>query len=188
MYHNHLRDLLIKQIEIDSNSTAREFDKQSGNINTTGLEVNLNVDITGSLKTEAGFSYQTSEDQNNKDLEVAYSPKYVAQVKLSYEIDKHIFAISGRFIDSMETYYDPAIDNGDGTFGARIGEKAAAYQVFDVNYRANDFFNHMYFDFRITNLLNETIRYPNNPVNSALLDRGTLGAERNMIGTVGWKY
>jgi hypothetical protein len=37
-------------------------------------------------------------------------------------------------------------------------------------------------------LFDEEIRYPNNAELNELLDRGTIGAERSIYGTLGWKF
>ena len=187
-YRNRLRDLLVKQLEINAFGNIREFDTQSGNISTTGVEFIANKTFAKHFITEFGLSDQISKDKQNQDLDVAYSPRILAHIKLSYSLKKHMISLVGRYVDSMLPYYDPTTDNGDGSYGARIGEKVAAYTVLDFNYRANNIYKSMYLNLHVTNALNREIHYPNDPFNTEFLDRGPLGQGRELMATLGWKF
>lgn len=187
VYHNALRDLLVKQLEI-RNNVAREFENQSGDINTHGMELIFGRKFKQRWSAQFAVGYQESTDNNNPDLEVAYSPSLTANLKLSHEFGSNTLSLSGRYIDSMKAYYDPAIDNGDGSFGARIGEDSPAYTQVDLNFRMRHFHNHLHLNLHCRNLFNADIRYPNNPFNNTLLDRGTLGPGRTLVAEIGWSY
>lgn len=181
LFRNKLDKLLVKELIKKSDGSVTEEDRPSGEISTLGLEAIVNVDLTNRLSTEIGLTYQTATDEKNSNLAVAYSPKTVFLGKLSYQNKKHTFSLLARYIGSMETRFDASS-------GARIGDKVAGYSVVDTNYRAKSIFGSMYLNLRLTNLLDAEIRYPNNPFSTELLDRGTLGPGRMIIGTIGWKY
>jgi len=185
LFSNTLDKLLIKVLDPD---TLDEEDLPAGKTSSIGVEAILNMNVTDNLVGEVAATYQKSENDNNKDIAVAYSPRTVLHGKLSYRYNKHIFSAAARYIGSMESQWDVLKPNDNGTTGDRIGEPVPAYTVLDANYRVNNLIGGMYLNIRATNILDEEIRYPNNPFNSEILDRGVLGAGRMIVGTVGFKF
>jgi len=185
LFSNTLDKLLVKVLDPN---LLDEDDVPTGKTSSIGIEAILNVNVTDKLVGEIAATYQKSENDNNKDIAVAYSPRTVLHGKLSYKYNKHIFSAAARYIGSMETQYDVTIPNNDGSHGDRIGEQVPGYTVLDLNYRVNNLIGGMYLNMRATNILDEEIRYPNNAFNSELLDRGVLGAGRMFLGTVGFKF
>ena len=69
-----------------------------------------------------------------------------------------------------------------------IGDTADEYMVFDLNYRRDNLIGSMYVNVKVSNIFDEDIRYPNNKELNELLDKGTIGTERSIYGTIGWKF
>ena len=186
LYRYRIDDLLIKVLKF-VNGAADEDENQSGRIETFGMEAILNTKLDYNFHSEIAFAYQMPKDLTNPNVDVAYSPRITGKFKLSYENGSNIYSLSARHVGAMLAFFDPTTDNGNSTYGARIGDEAPAYSVVDLNFRANKLLTHGYLDFQIGNLLNAEIRYPNEPYLTRLLDKGTLGAGRSATLVVGWE-
>jgi len=112
----------------------------------------------------------------------------VSHAKLSYQKNNTTISALARYIGSMETIYDMTKQNPDNTIGARVGDKIDSYSVVDLNFRQDNLYKNLYMNFKISNLLDTEIRYPNNQETNELLDRGTIGEERKYVLTIGVKF
>jgi len=187
LFHNQLQDLVIKDLVFENGNLVSKK-RNGGEITTYGIELIFNGDLTEHLFGEFSITLQDSTNENNKDIEVGYSPKTVAHAKLAYKNVNTTLSVLGRYISSMETLYDLTKQNPDSSFGARVGDKIDDYFVLDFNVRQDHVYKAMYLNLKISNLLDEEIRYPNNQETNELLDRGTIGEERMIMGTVGVKF
>jgi len=88
----------------------------------------------------------------------------------------------------MESYYNPTEDNGDGTFGARVGDAVDAYTLIDANIRVSDLYKGVYFNLKANNIFDTEVRYPNNNDNNALLTKGTIGSPFELTATLGLDF
>lgn len=142
--------------------------------------------MTDQLRGELSVTLQkTDDDHFNSDA--AYSPEALTHAKISYDQDATTYSLLGRYIGSMEPAFDetsPALFAA----GTRSGDKIDSYFVMDANLHRNHLFGNGYINLRISNLFDEEIRYPNNPELNALLDKGTIGPDRTIMGTLGWKF
>ena len=59
--------------------------RNAGEVTTNGIEVIINGDLTRNLFGEFSVTVQDSVNENNRSLEVEYSPKAVAHAKLTYK-------------------------------------------------------------------------------------------------------
>lgn len=108
--------------------------------------------------------------------------------KNTYHTGKFTFSITDNYADQMETYWDETIANPNGSFGNRIGDKVAEYFVLGANLRIDHLFvKELYLNIRCSNLLNAKIRYPTTTMNQ-WLDKGTLGKNRTILISMGWKF
>jgi hypothetical protein len=97
-------------------------------------------------------------------------------------------AITGNYVDSMETFWDETKVSPGNPKGSRIGEKTPGYFTLGANLRIeNVWMNGLYFNIRCSNLLDEEIRFPTATLNS-FLDKGTLGSGRTFLVSLGYKF
>lgn len=178
LFYTTLENLLVRERDISGS-----FPEQStGELETIGIESIINVNFTDSLSSELGATVQSTKNISSPNVDVAYSPKVVAHAKLAYTNQNTILSLTSRYVSSMETFYD--FENA-----RRIGNKISDYFVLDANYRINKIYKGAYVNLRVTNILDEEIRYPNNPESnggSNAMNRGTLGPEREFMLTLGW--
>ncbi|RDH80697.1 MAG: hypothetical protein DIZ80_16860 [endosymbiont of Galathealinum brachiosum] len=185
LFHNNLRNLVVPFLVDDGAGGLSTEEDTSGKLSTDGIEIIINKNFQKYWLIEAGITYQDTSDDINKNLEPAYSPDLLSHIKLSYKSRKSTYSLISRYVDEMESFYDPGIDNGDGSFGNRTGDKINSYATLDANIRIDNIYEGFYLNVKANNLLDKTIRYPNNNDNNTLLDKGTLGNERIITVTVG---
>jgi len=139
----------------------------SGRFSTYGTELIISANLTDHWTGEAGITYQKTKNKNDPNLDVAYSPELLLHLK---------------------TFFYPGIDNGDGTYGRRVGASVDGYVVLDANIRVENIFSNLYLNLRTSNLQDTEIRYPNNGNNNTLLDEGTLGEGLEIMATIGVSF
>ena len=188
LFRNSLDDLVVNLLELQPDDSVRNRTLQSGKISTKGLELILFNQLNEHWSSELSLTYQDSENKLFPHIDLAYSPEKVIHGKLRYKQEDFIVALTGQFIDSMDTLFDSTIENQDMSFGARIGDSVPSYLVFNANFRLENLWNNGYLNLAVTNFTNEEIRYPNNQVNSEILTRGAIGAEREILLSIGWKF
>jgi len=181
VFHSLLSGLVVRERNISGN-----FPQQAiGEISINGVETIIIAEISPALSSEVGLTYQSSRNNNATNIAVAYSPKSILHGKLVYSAEKNIFSITSRYVSSMLPSYDS--ENSQ-----RIGNKIAGYLVLDGNYRIKNLYKDIFLNIRVTNILNEEIRYPNNPESNGsggnAMNRGTLGPKREYTLNVGWMF
>ena len=192
-YHNELDEILIDQLRFNPDFSV-ETDTFIGNaIDITGVELILKNDLNDFWSTELSVNWQDAKETVDSERiegdtrpvrprqEVAYFPHLLAQAKINYRRENFSGALLGRFVDEMKAYYDPFTDE-------RIGDDTPNYLVFDLNLRWDEIWEGLYCNVSIKNLFDQEIRYPSNPINTALLSRGTLGPERSLQISSGFKF
>jgi len=183
IFYNEISNILVTERNLSGSFPKLPI----GEIETTGIETIINYTITDSLSSEISATFQDSENPNQSSIDVPYSPRWVAQAKLSYEFNRSVFSINAKFVDSIKPFYSFEDQ-------ARIGNKIDSYTVVDMNMRVNDLYKDLYLNIKASNIFDEEIRYPNNPENngtSALnnaMNEGTIGDERAFFVTVGWRF
>lgn len=187
IFRNQLQDLVIKDLVFENGSLVSR-QSNGGKITTNGIELIINGDLTKRLFGEFSITVQDSVNNKNENIKVGYSPKTVSHAKLNYSIKNTIIALIGRYVGSMETMYDLTKQNPDGSYGARTGNKINGYVVLDLNIRQDNIYKSMYVNFKINNILDKEIRYPNNQETNELLDRGTISWGRTLIATIGLTF
>lgn len=188
LYKNDLRKLIREVLRVGPDGGVNNDSIQDGNITTEGIELDLTMPLNHSLSFTLGYAYQDSSDEVSTMIDQAYSPKQVAQSRITYRQQDFTAALLARYVDSMKPTYDTAKANLDGSFGGRIGDTVDGYTVVDINLRMDNLYEKGFVNIRFSNLLDEEIRYPNNQFNSEVLDRGTLGESRGVVLSLGWEY
>ncbi len=188
LFNNSLDHLLVPVLEEEEDGGVQTTEDTSGRISTFGTELILNINLTDDWMCEAGITYQETKDRNNNNLEVAYSPELLAHLKTTYRYKKTTFSLIARHVDCMESFFDPALDNGDGTFGQRVGDKVDRYTVLDANVKVEKIYSNLFLNLKANNVFDTEIRYPNNVDNNALLNKGTLGNGLEITATIGTEF
>jgi len=188
LFRNKLRDLVIEDLVVQPDGSLENKDRNAGALSTLGMEVLLNGEINESISAELGVTFQDTDDDSSADVGTAYSPNLLIHAKSAYTHGPLTLALLGRYVSSMKPLYDLTKQNPDGSFGARVGDKVGSYYSIDVNMRHDKLWRDLYLDVKFSNIFDKTIRYPNNQETNELLDRGTLGAERAVMGSIGFKF
>ncbi len=190
IFRNTLENLVTRILVFDENNNYESWFANAGKMVTTGVELTLQTRPFKGFSLELSGTYQETEDKRAgfENIDVAYSPEFLGYLKASYHCKKFTLAVTGTYVGPMETYWDETVDNGDGPFGNRIGEKAPGYLNLGANLRIEDILIHgFYLNLRVSNLLDQEIRYPSNS-GSEWADRGTLGHPRFFLLTLGYKF
>lgn len=184
-FRNTLSGLQIEELLVSSGTDLSVNTFVGGKIETFGMEVLLRYDIDENWESELGTTWQDSDNLVNSSLPLSYSPELVMHGKLVYRNDNFSGALLGRYVGSMRPFYE-VLESME--VGPYIGDEASSYFVSDLNVRWDEVWDDLYFSLRVSNIFNEEVRYPNNPFNSTILDRGTIGAERSVFLTVGKEF
>lgn len=174
LFFNELENLFIEDIVLAPDGSLEFQRMRGGKIETRGIELIAQSHFNKNLFGELSYTYQQSENIK-QDTDAAYSPNSVVQGKMSYQHALNTYALLGRYISEIKPPFN-------------IGDTVDDYIVFDLNYRRDNLIGKMYINIQINNLLDEEIRFPNNKELNELLDRGTIGTERSIYGTIGWKF
>lgn len=157
---------------------------------TNGTELTLNAEPFKNFRLELSGTYQDTEDKRPgyETIDVAYSPKSLGYIKVSYRTKAFSLAVTGNYVGAMETFWDDTIINQDGSIGNRIGNRVDGYFLLGANLRIDNLFlKGLYLNIRCSNLLDEDIYYPtftNNP----WATKGTIGIGRTFLLNVGLKF
>ena len=188
IFHNTSKNLITEELIDLPGGGVDAVERQRGVIKTNGLEGLWRRKLSDDLTVELSATWQDSEDESNALIEVAYSPELVAQLKLAYAKDDFSASLTGRYVGEMESFYDVSNANIEGGLGDRIGLAASDYASFDFNARRDNVWNGLYLNFRVSNIFDTEVRYPNNPLNSTRLDKGHIGFGRRVLLTTGIEF
>ncbi len=195
LFQNSMDNLIGRDVKL----IGGMYVSQSGNfgeMQTNGIEVALRTKPIEKIDIDLAVTYQDTKDQNNEDIAVAFSPKILAFAKIAINQDlnklgKLTFAITGNYVDEMESYWDPTLtDPADVNSPAvgRIGDKVSSYFKLGANLRVDNFLlNGLYFNVKGANLLDEQIHYPTYTRNQ-WADRGMIGRGRHIMFSLGYKF
>lgn len=156
-----------------------------GEMTTNGIELSIQAKPFNGFFLDLSGTYQDTEDKREgmSDVETGYSPKFMAYLKASYAFNKDItFAVTGNYIDGMESYYDTTIPG-------RLGEPVESYFLLGANLRFRNLFGKGFFlNIRGSNLLDEEIHYPATSHNLYFATNGTIGRGLSFLVTIGKKW
>lgn len=188
LFFNRLSDLLIEELKIDDNGLVAVSLRPGGRVETEGVEVFARQRFGEAWQAELGATWQDSEDSEVPGGRASYSPEWVAHAKLSYRGEGFSAAALGRYVDSMRSFFNGEIANTPFTDSAYFGEEVDGYLAVDLNFRWDEVWEGMFLSLHVTNVFDTEIRYPNNPINGLLLDRGHLGPERGVAVKAGYRF
>ena len=183
----NMLDKLIYRSFFSVGDTAYFYYANVGEMVTNGMELTVMSSPTRSLYIELSGTYQDTKDQRPgfEDIESAYSPKFLGYLKASYFFNKDIsLAITGNYVDSMETYWDTTLP-----VAGRLGRRVEGYFLLGGNLRIRNVLGTgLFLNFRVSNLLDKEIRYPATANNFQFASLGTIGESRAFLVTLGWKF
>ncbi len=177
LFRNKLNQLITRTHGFDNEGNYITYNSNAGEIVTHGGELLIKVEPVRNFRTELSFTYQESENKSKgyENVIKAYSPNLLGYFKASYKLKKVSLALTSTYVDEMETYWDLATQNTNGSYGARIGEKVDSYFKLSANVNIEDIFNKgFYVGVKAYNILDKEIRYPTF-TNNRWADKGTLG-------------
>lgn len=192
LFRNSLSNLINRQA-LFVNGDYETFSDNGGRLITNGIEMTVQSRIMSGLSIELSSTLQETRDQAAKNRTVAYSPRALAYLKLNYRIsEKTSFSLTANYVGSMRTFYDITLVDPSQGIGSpqkgRIGNEVDGYYSLGLNFRIEDLYiKDSYINFRGTNLLDETIRYPSFTTN-AWADKGSLEVGPYFHINFGWKF
>jgi len=189
LFKNKLQGLLTRKLEIMPGNTLRASINNAGQWKTQGAEVTLQAQPTEAWQLELGATYQTTQDLDNSDIAVAYSPHLLGQLKLAYQVNsKTQLSLTGYYVSEMESYFDPTKKNATGNLGARIGEAGGNYFILGANIHLQDWWiKGTFANLRISNLFDQAIRYPTTLENT-WANKGLVGHGRTLMFNIGYQF
>jgi len=165
----------------------------AGKMITNGLELTLTAQPARRLFAEINATFQNTKDKldGHENIKVAYSPELLGYVKIKYNVSNDFsIALNGRYVGSMETFWDDSPDENYAQYVpvGRIGKKVNGYSELGINFRyENLFIKNSFINLKISNLLNEDIRYPTF-TNNTWADKGTLDYSRSIHFSIGKEF
>jgi outer membrane receptor for ferrienterochelin and colicin len=189
LFRNKLQGLLTHQLEVMPNNVLRSFTSNAGHWKTQGAELTLQAQPTEAWQLEWGATYQTTQNLDNSEIAIAYSPHLLGQMKLAYRVNsKTQVSLTGYYVSEMESYFDPTKKNTAGGLGTRIGDTGGNYAVLGTNIHLQDCgIKGSFANLRVSNLLNQEIRYPTTLENT-WADKGLVGYGRTFMLNVGYQF
>ncbi len=192
LFRNEMDNLILRRININPDNTITLLWGNFGKMSTNGAEFQIQAKPLDRLQLDIAVTYQDTEDENNRDIDVAFSPKILGYVKASYRFSDNItLAVTGNYVDEMESQWSPFPsdeNDPDSPPVGRIGDKADSYFNLGANVRIeNLLWDGMYFSLKCSNLLDTDIYYPINS-NQSWPTKGTMANGRAFMATLGWKF
>lgn len=188
LFHNSLSDLLIETLDITPSGMIDTDLLGGGEVDTLGVEFLARHSLTDTFGGELGLTWQDSESAQNPNGALSYSPELVAHLKLSYRKGDVSASVLGRYVDSMNSFYNLDTTSSPLVAGGYFGDAADDYALVDANARWENLWGPVYLNLRVTNVFDSEVRYPNNPINGLLLDRGTIGQGRRFSVSAGIRF
>jgi hypothetical protein len=198
IFYNQLNDLISRINIVDENDNIYIISRNEGKNTTVGAELGIKFKPCEHFLLDARGIYQKSTDQRKgyENIDLAYSPTFLAYLNAIYTVKKVDFSLSGRFVDKMQTAWNPNyIDENqlpivadNDIYNGRIGVESPTHFTLSANIRANELFNSgLYINLNMTNLLDEKIYYPTT-LSNPQFDKGTLGFGRWVYFSLGYKF
>ncbi|MCP4155322.1 MAG: TonB-dependent receptor [bacterium] len=189
LFRNHLDELMYRSIVLVGSDYTTYF-ANVGEMKTNGIEVAVQVVPVKDFRLELSATYQDTENTRGDDIESGsrdepgYSPKFLGYIKGSYFFNRDIsLAMTGNYVGEMKSYFDTTLSPP-----ARLGEKVEGYFLMGVNFRVRNIFARgLFLNLRVSNVFDTEIHYPATS-NNDWATLGTIGAGRNFLMTVGWKF
>ncbi|MCP4216073.1 MAG: TonB-dependent receptor [bacterium] len=186
IFRNMLDKLIYRTLLIVDGQIQSYF-ANVGEMNTTGFELTLTTKPFENFLLELSGTYQKTDDARDGfgDIDPGYSPQFLGYIKASYFLNKDIsLALTGNYVDKMEAYYDDTLAEP-----GRIGAQADSYFLLGANLRFRNLFKKgMFLNVKVSNLLDQEVRYPTTSGNTYYAYNGTIGQGLSFLATFGIKF
>jgi outer membrane receptor protein involved in Fe transport len=194
LFRNELHNLVYRSHSFEGGKYST-FMTNSGKMKTNGIEFQIQAKLFDRMVMEFAAAYQDVTDENAEDIDVAFSPELLAYFRASYHTNLFgypaNFALTCNYVDEMESQWDSTPqDTSDPNSPpvGRLGDKTDDYFNVGANLRIEDIFmKGLYFNLRVSNLLDEDIYFPIN-ANQSWATKGTMDEGRSFLVTAGWKF
>lgn len=190
LFHNQLKNLLERVMIITPSGQYVSYLSNGGEWKTYGTELSLHAQPVDKMQLELSVTYQETHNKQDVELEAAYSPHVLGQLKGSYQwTSQWTVGLTGYYVSKMQVYFDPTLKNAAGGFGKRInGANGKDYLQVGANIRFQNWLTRgTFLNLRVDNLLNQRIHYPTY-LNNSWMDRGSVSAGRSVMLTVGYQF
>lgn len=176
IFQNKLKNLLVRESVVGDNNQFYSRMGNSGHWQTRGVELSLQAQPSKQFQFDLSTTYQATEDINNAEKTIAYSPNWLGQMKFAYLPTPQLrLSLTGYYVSAMESYLS-------------IGKNSADEWILGSNiYWENWLTPGTFANLRIYNLLDESIHYPTTLENT-WADKGLLGQERTFIFNMGYRF
>ena len=188
IFDNSVSDLLVETLDVGPDGIVDFKRSGGGSVDAMGLEVLVRNDFSDTFSSEIGFTWQDSETAETPNGELSYSPELVAHGKLSYRKGDFSAALAARYVDDMVPFYNTNTLGSPLVSGGYFGDPISGYFLADVNLRWDNLWENTFLSMRVSNVFDEEVRYPSNPINGLLLDRGTIGQGRRISLSAGLRF
>lgn len=188
VFRNSLSDLLIETLQVDQTLAVETDLLGGGKAVAHGVDFLVRSSFSDTLRGELGVTHQDSSSSESPAGVLSYSPEFVVHGKLSYSRDYFSASVLARFVDSMSSFYNSREDVSGLFDDGYFGEPSDEYWVTDLNLRWDRVWEDVFVDLRVSNVFDTEVRYPNNPSNGVLLNRGTLGHGRRLSVKAGIRF
>lgn len=187
VFSNQLQDLIVRTDERLPSGGFTNYNSNAGKQVTNGAELSINTRFFNSnLLFDFSATYQKSEDKRVafENIDVAYSPQLLVQFKARYYFKEYVLALSGNFVDEMDTLFIGIPNDG----GNREGPVTDSHWVLNANLLSENLFGtELYVNLRVSNILNEKYSYPAASFNG-WAEKGLPGDERLVMFVVGKEF
>lgn len=189
VFRNTMDNLITRVVKFTDGQNYDSWSANAGETVTHGIELAFNAEPIEYLRMEFSGTYQKTEDKrreptNYENIEVAYSPKFLGYFKASYLGVGYKVAVTGNYVGAMEAFWDETLPPD----GKRIGERVKGYFLMGANVRFDDLFlDGLFLNIRCSNLFDTEIYYPTFTHND-WATRGTIGAGRSFLVSLGYKF
>jgi len=190
-FRNTMENLIVRRFYVTGNGNLIQDYSNTGKIQNHGAEVAFYYDPVDILSVTGSFTWQYAEDKRDgfENRDVEYSPELIWSLKTTYRLSENFyFSLSGKYMDEMETHWDVTLQNDDGSFGRRIGDRSKASFILDANLHISKLLKDGYYgNLRISNLLDNDTLYPTY-VDNTWGDKGMIRDGRMFYITVGKEF
>ncbi len=185
IFFNSNKNLQIEQVELNPDGSVESDLISGGVVDTSGVELLLRRNFGDYIRTEFGATWQDSNYEFHPTGIASYSPELVMHGKVSYKKDSFSAAALARYVDSMYPLFNTGETAAPVGF---IGDAVDGYALLDLNVRWDDLWQGLFLNVHVTNVFDSEIRYPSNPVNGLLYDRGHIGPGRRITVSSGFAF
>lgn len=189
VFRNKLYNLIESSGAPDKDGSYTVLTQNSGQINTTGVELSMQFNPYENLEFHISATYQKTKNAKVgwENIDVGYSPPFLGYFKATYKVNSILsVATNCYYVDGMKTSWEQ--QDFDPETGRRYGNDVPAYFCINANIIAkNVIAPGIELSLNATNLNNAKILYATNPSNQ-WANKGFVGYGRRFTFKVGYNF